>query len=93
MHFEVSVTELARNLADYLNRVAYRGEEFTIVRGNKPLAELRPRPMGRRLGDLPALLAAAPHLGPEEALAFERDMELARLDLDAVPLEDPWESS
>lgn len=36
------VSEAVRNFADYINRVAYRGESFTLVRGNKPVAELAP---------------------------------------------------
>lgn len=42
----LSVTEAARHFAEYINRVAYRGESFVLVRGNKPVAELRPLPMG-----------------------------------------------
>lgn len=90
---ELSVTELVRNFADYVNRVAYRGERFVIVRANKPVAELGPVPTGRRLGDLPALLEGLPHLGPDEAAAFEHDLEVARNELGAIPLADPWPSS
>ena len=38
----LSVTEVARHFAEYINRVAYRGECFVLMRGNKPIAELRP---------------------------------------------------
>ena len=41
---DVTVTQVARNFAEYVNRVAYRRESFTLVRGKKPLAELRPLP-------------------------------------------------
>jgi hypothetical protein len=37
----VTVTQVARNFAEYVNRVAYRRESFTLVRGKKRLAELR----------------------------------------------------
>jgi antitoxin (DNA-binding transcriptional repressor) of toxin-antitoxin stability system len=47
-----SVTEVARNFADYINRVVYRGERFVLVRGNKPVAELGPLPVGKRLAEL-----------------------------------------
>jgi hypothetical protein len=30
---DVTVTEIARHFADYLNRVAYRRESFSLVRG------------------------------------------------------------
>ena len=43
----LSVTEVARHFAEYINRVAYRGECFVLMRGNKPIAELRPLPPPR----------------------------------------------
>ncbi len=92
MALELSATELVRNFADYLNRVAYRGEQYIIVRGGKPVAELRPLPFARRLGELPALLASLPRLGPDEAEAFERDIDLARGELNRLPISDPWAS-
>ena len=48
----LSVTEVARHFAEYINRVSYRGECFVLVRGNKPVAELRPLPAGKRLLEL-----------------------------------------
>ena len=42
-----SVTEFARHFAEYINRVSYRGECFVLMRGNKPVAELRPLPAGK----------------------------------------------
>ena len=63
----LSVTEVARHFAEYINRVSYRGECFVLVRGNKPVAELRPLQVGKRLAELPALLASLPHLSPAEA--------------------------
>lgn len=35
---DVTVTQVARNFAEYVNRVAYRRESFTLIRGKKPLA-------------------------------------------------------
>jgi antitoxin (DNA-binding transcriptional repressor) of toxin-antitoxin stability system len=58
----LSVTEVARHFAEYINRVAYRGECFVLMRGNKLIAELRPVPVGKRLAELPALLSSLPHL-------------------------------
>lgn len=92
MRLNPSVTEVARNFAAYINRVAFRGERFLLMRGNKPVAELRPVPSGRRLGDLPALLASLPRLTEEEAAAFEQDLTRARADLFRAGLPDPWAS-
>ncbi|CAN5700936.1 hypothetical protein BH23GEM9_BH23GEM9_19970 [soil metagenome] len=88
----VSVTDLFRNFSDYLNRVAYRGERFLLMRGGKPVAELTPVPRGGRLGDLPALLAALPRLEPTDAGAFADDLDRAREDLARRPPQDPWDS-
>ena len=87
-----TVTEVARNFADYVNRVTYRGESFVLTRGSKPVAELRPVRSGGRLSELPALIASLPRLSPEEAEAFEKDLEDARAELRALPQHDPWES-
>ena len=70
MAITIAVTEMARRLSDYINRVAYQGERFLLVRGNKTVAELHPVPQGTRLGDLPALLEGLPRLTVEEADAF-----------------------
>ncbi|MBN1675326.1 MAG: type II toxin-antitoxin system Phd/YefM family antitoxin [Kiritimatiellae bacterium] len=88
----VSVTEAVRHFSDYLNRVAYRHETFLLARGRKAMAELRPVPVGRRLGDLPALLASLPRLSPREAGAFATDLTRARVSLKGERLKDPWAS-
>jgi antitoxin (DNA-binding transcriptional repressor) of toxin-antitoxin stability system len=89
---EISVTEAARGFSDCVNRVAYRGETFRLRRGGRTVAELRPAATGLRLGDLPALLAAAPRLGAEEAKAFAREVDRARGALNRRGLGDPWAS-
>lgn len=92
MKTDASVTDVSRNFADYINRVAYRGERFVLIRGGKPVAELSPVPTGTRLRDLPALLESLPRLDPEEADAFAADVADARAELSDVPPEDPWAS-
>lgn len=89
---DVSVTEVARHFADYLNRVAYRRESFTLVRGNKPLAELRPLPVGTRLSELPALFASLPRLSVDEAADFANDLSAAQEELAKAEVRDAWES-
>ena len=88
----LSVTEAARHFAAYVNRVALRGESFILVRGNKPVAELRPLPMGKRLAELPALLASLPHLSPDEATQFADDLNAARTEFGDVEVRDPSRS-
>lgn len=88
----ISVTEAARNFADIVSRVFYRGEHFVLERGGRPVARLVPVPRGGRLGDLPALLEAVPQLSIEDAEALARDVQAARDSLPALPDGDPWES-
>jgi antitoxin (DNA-binding transcriptional repressor) of toxin-antitoxin stability system len=85
----VTVTQVARNFAEYVNRVAYRRESFTLVRGKKPLAELRPLPAGARLSELAGLLASLPRLSAAEAGEFAADLEASRDELGEV--RDAWQ--
>lgn len=87
-----SVTEVARNFSAYVNRVLHRGERFVLMRGKHPVAELRPVPVGRRLAELPALLASLPRLTPHEAEQFGAAVDDARQELDRLPPADPWAS-
>jgi len=87
---DVTVTQVARNFAEFVNRVAYRRESFRLLRGRKPLAELRPLPAGARLSELPALIASLPRLTEAEAGSFARDLEDARGELGEV--RDRWPS-
>lgn len=87
----LTVTEMSRKFAEYINRVAYRGESFVLTRGNKPVAEIRPPSQGRKLSDLPVVFASLPHLDPADVEQFAKDIEDARNELNSLPLHDPWE--
>jgi antitoxin (DNA-binding transcriptional repressor) of toxin-antitoxin stability system len=89
---EITVTEVSRHFADYINRVAYRRESFTLVRGNKPIAELRPLPAGKRLSEQPAQFASLPHLSTAEATEFGADLAAAQEELAQVEVADAWQS-
>ena len=78
MKSEVSATEAARNLSEYLNRVAYRGERFVIRRGNRPLAELRPVTGPLSGPALLQLLECLPRLSEEELDSLESDIDEGR---------------
>ncbi|HEX6749048.1 MAG TPA: hypothetical protein VF092_17245 [Longimicrobium sp.] len=92
MSKSASVTDVARNFSDYINRVAHRGERFVLMRGGKAVAELRPVPTGRRVSELAEIFASLPRLGADEAEAFGRDIDAAREEQNSVPVRDPWES-
>ncbi len=70
----VSITEAARNLSEFVNRVAYRGERYFLVRGKRQVAELRPVPQPVTRSDWPALLRACPGLDTREANAYLADI-------------------
>ena len=88
----LTVTEAVRHFSDYVSRVAYRQESFLLCKGRKPVAELRPVPGGRRLGDLPGLLRSLPHLSKPDAAAFAEDVEASRHSLPTAEVKDPWAS-
>ena len=74
----ISWDELVRSFSDYVNRVAYRRERFILLKGRKPVAELRPLPAGRLLGELEEVLRSLPGLSEGEAADFAADIEDAR---------------
>ncbi len=88
----LTVTEIARHFADYLNRVANRGESFVLVQGNKPIAELRPLPTGKKLAELPALCAALPSLSVADGAQLADDLTAAQKELAQREVHDPWQS-
>jgi len=84
----MSATEVARNLSDLLNRVRYRGERFTVVRGGEDVAEIGPAAGSGvvTLGDLRRALAALP--SPDDR--FSADLESIRDE--QPPAEPTWHS-
>lgn len=88
---KISITYLARNLADVVNRVAYQGARFTVLRGRQPVAEVVPVPRGRRLAALPRILASLPRLAEGDAERLGEELEEARRALGG-PAGDPWAS-
>ena len=92
MHLRPTVTDVARNFADYINRVAFHHDRFTLTRGGRPVAELVPVPMGKRLDELPGLLESLPRLGEAEAGALGADLAEARESLGQIEARDPWAS-
>ncbi len=87
----ISVAEMTSHFAEYLDRVA-GGERILLVRGEQPIAELRPVPFppGKPLAELPRLLASLPRLSQTEAEQFEQDLETSRAALARQGLDDPW---
>lgn len=89
---DITITEISRNFSDFINRVAYRGESFTVLRGKKAVAEIRPVPAGRKLGEMKSILESLPRLSPQEAEDFDKDLEQIRKEGNREMLGDPWAS-
>jgi len=89
----LTVTEISRKFADYINRVVYRGERFVLTRGNRPVAELRPLQVGVKGAELMRILKDGPRLSPSEAGALGNDIDKARKGLGTIgDMSDPWEA-
>jgi antitoxin (DNA-binding transcriptional repressor) of toxin-antitoxin stability system len=86
----VNVTQAARQLSDLLNRVAYQGASFELIRGGRRIARLVPAgpPERVKVSELNAIFARLPKLG-DDAATFGRDIADAQAAI--VPDRDPWD--
>lgn len=84
------ITDVSRNFSDYVNRCYYGGESFILVRGGKPVAELKALPVGRKVRDLPQLLASLPKLDETDQILYVQDIEEMRRSVAEEP-ENPWD--
>ena len=87
----LTVTEMARKFADYMNRVKYRRESFILTKGSEPFAEIRPLPLGLTGAGFLELIKSGPHLDPDDVEQFASDIEDARRELNNIGVRDPWE--
>jgi len=79
----ISVTEAARNFAEYVNRAHYQNSTFILLKNGSPVAQLAPVREKVCLGrDLAEVLKRV-DLPAEEARAWSRDMKRARKSLKA----------
>ncbi len=90
---DITITEISRNFSDFINRVAYRGEHFTIFRGKKAVAEIRPVPSGKTLSEMKSILESLPKLHLPEAEEFKKDLQDIRAEGNQEMLGNPWELS
>jgi secreted Zn-dependent insulinase-like peptidase len=90
MTTSITASELARSLADVLNRAAYQGETFEIERGGRRLV-LRLEEQASTLKSLHEALLAHRRRFPESDDAFAEAVKQAREVLNAEPdVKDPW---
>lgn len=87
----ISVTEAARNIADVVNRAFYRNETTILLKNGVAVAHVAPvSPTGIPASELATRWSMMPHLTPNDAENFARDIASARADLPA-PV-DQWVS-
>jgi antitoxin (DNA-binding transcriptional repressor) of toxin-antitoxin stability system len=87
----LSVTEVARNLSDVINRVHYQGKSYVLTRGGVTVAQLSPA--GKRLtgADLARRWTERPRLDPADAASWVAELAAQKRDV-APPTEDAWAS-
>ena len=74
-----NVTDVTRHFSEYLNRAAYAGESFVIVRRGRALAELKPLPRSKKISELTSVLSSLPKLSETEKQGFKADLAASRL--------------
>jgi len=74
----VSITEAARNFSDFVNRVAYRGESFFLIRGKRRVASLKPANAVVSISDLQQALMDLPALEAPERERWLKDLRQLR---------------
>jgi antitoxin (DNA-binding transcriptional repressor) of toxin-antitoxin stability system len=87
----IPIDEFPARAREHLSRVVEGAETIVLVDNNRPVAEIRPMPKPRTPQTLAEIFESLPHLTPEEAEAFGRDVEESRRWLNQVPLRDPWQ--
>ena len=88
----ITATEAVRKFSEILNSIKYTGNDYTIMRGGKPVATIRPAETHAKeltLGDLAGLVKSLPSLG-EEADRFKKDVSEARKHQPHMPEKDKW---
>ncbi len=85
---EISVTEAARNFADFVNRAHYQKISFVLLKNGKPVARIVPANEKVCTGTELADALGAARLSAEEARAWHKDITDARNALE-IP-SDKW---
>lgn len=85
----ISVTDAARGFSDLINRIRYRGESATLLKGGKPVARIVPAGKICTGKELAAVWPRLSRLGADEARMMERDLAASRRKLPAP--ESKWD--
>ncbi len=93
MEKRISATRTVRDFSEVLNTIKFKGVEYIIERGGKPVASMKPIVKEAdlmTLGDLKVLLKKLPRLN-EEMDSFASDLEDIRNDQPFMVKGDLWE--
>lgn len=88
----ITATEAVRKFSEILNSIKYTGNDYTIMRGGKPVATIRSAETHTReltLGDLAGIVKSLPPLG-DDAERFKKDIREARKQQPLIPEKDKW---
>ncbi len=86
----ISVTEAVRNFSDIIGRIRYKRESFLLTKGGTLVARIDPVNRNVKAKEIITLLKEIPHLTPESAREFAKDLEESRTFLKEA--KDKWES-
>jgi prevent-host-death family protein len=89
----ITATEAVRKFSEILNSIKYTGNDYTIVRGGKPVASIRPAETHAKeltLGDLTGLVKTLPSLG-EESERFKKALKEALKHQPHMPEKSKWD--
>jgi antitoxin (DNA-binding transcriptional repressor) of toxin-antitoxin stability system len=87
----ITLSEMLSNPAELLERVMADQVTLILTDDNRAVAEIKPVLQPDSPETIAAKLASLPHLPPDEAEAFARDIEEGRLWLSRMPVRNLWE--
>ncbi len=86
----IPIDEFPDRAKEHLGRVVEHSETIVLVHNNLPVAEIRPVEKEKGTRTVAELFESLPHLTPEEAEAFSRDIDEGRRWLNQLPSSDLW---
>jgi antitoxin (DNA-binding transcriptional repressor) of toxin-antitoxin stability system len=92
MSESISIDDFPLHIRERLEKAVQQAETITLTDNDRPVAEIRPVPTALKVKHLAELFRNLPHLTPEEADDFGRDLEEIRRSSGPLPSTDPWES-
>ena len=92
MSERLSIDDFPPHIREQLKRAVRDAETITLTTNDRAVAEIRPVPAALKVKHLAELFRSLPHLTPDEAEAFGRDLQEIRRTSGTLPSTDPWES-